>query len=343
MGLTVPLCFVSLGVDWNHGIALLSALLQRKGIATRLVLLKDWWSFARVVDETDAPWMVFSAVTQTDYSALVPYMRAASLAGKQVLLGGTWAGLGRPVDASVYRVCRGEGETLPDYFLVGEDRLFNERLVWQDVNALPLPDYELFKDLPFDRGLPGTAGKKCLPYVSSRGCPYPCTFCQIRQQPQGSRVRTQVEADLTELRDRYQPDVFFIGDAQVPVDVKAWRESWGEFRHPFVSYIRADIQPERLAWLIDRGMIGCAFGVESGDEWFRNTVLRKQLDDAEIWRTVAALNTANVWFIPFFMSGTPGETMVQRTKTAQMAKQLGPYAATWTYEELGPWESPQQS
>ena len=333
MALTLPLCFVSLGTDWNHGVALLSALLKARGIQTRLVLLKDWWGFARVIDETDAPWMTFSAVTQTDYEALVPFMRSASLAGKEVLLGGTWAGLERPVDASVSRVCRGEGETLPDYLVAGDDRLFCERMVWTDLNALPMPDYELFKDVPFDRGLPQTAGKKCLPYVSSRGCPFPCAFCQVRQQP-AFRVRTKVEADLTELRERYQPDVFFIGDANLPYDVAGWRASWGEFRHPFVAYIRADIKPDRLAWLIDRGLVGCAFGVESGDEFFRNTVLRKQLDDAELWRTVAALNAAGVWFMPYFMAGVPGETLAQQTKTVQMARALGPLSILWKYEEL---------
>jgi radical SAM superfamily enzyme YgiQ (UPF0313 family) len=333
VALTVPLCFVSLGTDWNHGVALLSALLKSNGFATRLVILKNWWDFSKVVDETDAPWMCFSAVTQTDYDALVPYMRLASIEGKDVLLGGTWAGLGRPVDWSVTQVCRGEGETLPDYLQAGDDRLFQARMVYPDLNALPPPDYDLFKAVPFDRGLPQTAGKMCLPYVSSRGCPFPCAFCQVRKQP-AFRVRTKVEEDLLELRERYQPDLFFIGDANLPYDMPKWRESWGEFRHPFVAYIRADIQPERLEWLIDRGMVGCAFGVESGDEFFRNTVLRKQLDDAELWRTVAALNTANVWFMPYFMSGVPGETFAQQTKTAQLARKLGPLSIVWKYEEL---------
>ena len=70
--------------------------------------------------------------------------------------------------------------------------------------------------------------------------------------------------------------------------------------------------PGHLDWLIDRGLIGCAFGVESGDERYRNDVLRKGLTDEALWRTVAALNAAGVWFMPY----------------------LGPLSITWGYEEL---------
>ena len=152
-------------------------------------------------------------------------------------------------------------------------------------------------------------------------------------------MRTKVEADLTELRDRYRPDLFFIGDATVPEFSAAWRASWGDFRHPFVCYIRPDIAPERLGWLIDRGMAGCAFGIESGDEGYRAAVLGKRITDDEVWRIVHTLRQRGIWFVPFFLTGTPGETMAIRTKTAQMAEAVGPYSVTWMYEELGSWAS----
>ena len=339
MDLTVPICFASLGVDYSHGAALLSAVLREKGIGTEVCLLRDWFDFMQRLARWDDPFVAFSAVTEADYHKSLPFMRAAKAAGKTVLLGGTWAGLGRSVDECVGRICRGDGETLPDYLLSGDDRLFRERMVCEDLNVLPLPDYDSFTAWPFERGLPETDGKKSLPYVSSRGCPYSCRFCQIRLQPQGVRVRTKVEADLTELRDRYRPDLFFIGDATVPEFSAAWRASWGGFRYPFVCYIRPDITPERLGWLIDRGMVGCAFGIESGDESYRAAVLGKRITDDEVWRTVHTLRQRGIWFVPFFLTGTPGETMAIRTKTAQMAEAVGPYSVTWMYEELGSWAS----
>lgn len=332
--LTVPLCVYPLSVRYNAGLALLSAILKARGIGTDLCLLSSESEFLRRLVGWHGPFVCFSAVTGVDYLRSLPYMKLAHEAGKTVLLGGTWAGLGKPVPEYVDYVCRGDGETLATFFLTGDDGLFRERLVTRDLNALPLPDYAMWEGIPFDRGLPETAGKYCLPYISSRGCPYPCTFCQIRQQPKGMRIRTKVEHDLRELTARYHPDLWFIGDALLPYFSQAWRESWGDFRAPFVAYIRADISPDDLGWLIDRGMTGCAFGVESGDEDYRNRVLRKGLTDDDLWRTVHALQRAGVWYVPYFMYGTPGETLVHRTKTAAMARTIGRYAVTWAYEAL---------
>jgi hypothetical protein len=333
LDLTLPLCFAPSPVRYNAGLALLSAILKARGVRTVLWQLEDLGAFWASLAASDSPWVCFSAVTETDYRKCLPFMRAAWEDGREVLLGGTWAGLGRPVDWSV-KVCRGDGETLADYLIDGDDRLFRERMVCQDLDALPVPDYELFEGVVFDRGLPFTDGKKCLPYLSSRGCPYACTFCQVRQQPKGVRIRRKVGEDLTALTARYRPDIWFIGDTLLPVWDRAWRESWGDFRAPFVAYIRADIHPDELAWLVDRGMVGCAFGIESGDESYRNTVLQKRLLDEEVWGTVRELERAGVWFIPYFMAGSPGETLAMRTKTARMARQLGPLAITWQYEAL---------
>jgi anaerobic magnesium-protoporphyrin IX monomethyl ester cyclase len=335
--LTVPLVFYPLAVRYNAGLALLASILRARGIESDLCLLSSESEFLRRLVAWNSPVVCFSAVTETDYRRSLPYMRLAHDHGKLVLLGGTWTGLGRPVPDYVDLVCRGDGETLADYFLEADDRLFRELMVTRDLNALPVPDYEMWRDIPFDRGLPETDGKKCLPYLSSRGCPYPCTFCQIRQQPAGMRIRTKVAEDLTDLTARYRPDLWFFGDALLPYHSATWRKSWGRFRHPFVAYIRADASPEALGWLVDRGLTGCAFGIESGDEDYRNRVLRKGLTDAAIWRTVEILRANGVWFIPYFMHGTPGETMAIRTKTAAMARAIGPYAMTWQYEELTSW------
>jgi len=335
LALSVLFCFYPLSVAYNHGIALLSALCKQHGIGVELCLLGDKSGFSAVLASWRHPFVCFSVVTSSDYVASLPYMKAAHDAGKGVLLGGTWAGLDKPAPGYVDAVCRGEGETLPNFLLNGDGELFGEKLVFSgDLNNLPLPDYELFKNIPFDRGLPETQGKRCLPYFSSRGCPSRCSFCQVRQQPSEYRIRTMVGEDLGYLGERYKPDWFFIGDAQMPYVSPKWRSSWGEFRFPFAGYIRADIKPDLLDWLIDRGMIGCSFGIESGDERYRNEVLKKDLTDEQVWRTIDTLKRRGIWYVPFFMTGTPEESFAARTATVKMAKSVGKYSMIWRYEEL---------
>jgi radical SAM superfamily enzyme YgiQ (UPF0313 family) len=324
-------------VKYNHGIAVLSALCKRKGIETGLYVLDSVERFTDYLKANSPKYVCFSAVVGRDYALCVPFARVAESLGHIVFLGGPWAQLGHKADDCFHAVCRGEGETIPNFMLSRDTRMFKSPLACKDLNSLPLPDYEMFKDIPFDRGLPQTDGKKCLPYYSSRGCPFRCSFCQALFQPP-FRVRTKVAEDLGYLRDKYNPDFFFLGDATLPYWSESWRKSWEEFRHPFACYIRADIKPDLLEWLIDRGMEGCAFGVESGDEQYRNEVLHKDLTDEQVNRTASVLDKAGVWFIPFFMRNTPGEKLVHKTRTALMARNISPYSIIWNYEELK-WES----
>jgi len=148
------------------------------------------------------------------------------------------------------------------------------------------------------------------------------------------RIRRKMGEDLSLLSKRHNPDVFFLGDAMLPYHDRRWRESWGDFRHPFVCYIRADIEPETLEWLIERGLIGCAFGVEHGDEHFRNSVLKKHLTDEQLFATVETLQTNDIEYVPFFMTDFPGENFLMKTKTAKMAQKVGGYPVIWKYENL---------
>ena len=143
-----------------------------------------------------------------------------------------------------------------------------------------------------------------------------------------------MEEDLTEITERYNPDLVFIGDAMLPYYSEKWRNSWGELRYPFFGYIRADLPKETLLWLIDRGMRQTAFGVESGDETYRNEVLKKGLTDEQLFATVDILKKHKIEFVPFYMQGTPKETFEIRAKTYRLKDKLGGYPFLTDYQEL---------
>jgi radical SAM superfamily enzyme YgiQ (UPF0313 family) len=272
-----------------------------------------------------------SCTARPDFERALPFAAVAGECGVCVLWGGPF---GVMMPDAISPVCRGDGETLPDFLLSGDDRLFREKLTWHDLNALPLPDYELFSGIPFNRGYGILARQNQIPYFSSRGCPYGCSFCLVRYQSQAVRVRTMVEEDLTGLVERYKPDLIFMGDALLPYYSEAWRNSWGNFRHPFFAYIHAGIDPASLGWLIDRGLCACSFGVESGDERHRNEVLGKSLSDEQLWRTVETLKRHNIGFVPFYMTHSPGETFMIRKKTHDLKEKIGGFPVVWDYEHL---------
>jgi len=329
--------FFPLFVAYNHGIALLSALCKAQGIETFLYILDDPEVFKSYLRDSDIPCVGFSCVTEHDYLKSIPFMEIAHEERKLVMLGGVYPRRMKYMpEAPADLICFGEGELLPEFFLSGDLEIFAKLMFYPDLNKLPLPDYELFKDIPFERAqLPVMKDKRILPYYSSRGCPYNCSFCEVRYQPKGVRIRYNVRDDISYLVDRYQPDIVFMGDALLPYYDKKWRDSWNDMIFPFAAYIRGDIPGDILQWLIEHGMIACAFGIESGNEEYRNNILKKQLLDSDIFNTVKILQKNNVEYAPFYMTDTPGETFTLKAQTYKMADKTGGYPVFFKYEELG--------
>lgn len=334
MAVKVLFAFYPLYIRYNHGLALLSRLCKDQGIDVDLCLLNDYEAFGKCIQSGRYDHICISCVCRADYEKAIPFAALAKANGHRVLLGGTWAPMMPEGIDSFPPICRGDGETLPDFFLDGNDSLFRKQMFCADLNNLPLPDYDLFKDYPFERGYGVLEGKTQLPYFSSRGCPYRCTFCLTRHQAPIVRIRTKVQEDLDELVGRYHPDIIFMGDALIPYYSKAWRDSWCEFRHPFFAYIHAGIEPEILDWLIDRGLMSCLFGIESGDERFRNDVLKKNLTDDQLFKTVETLRKHNIPYAPFYITGMPGESFALKARTYRMMEDVGGLPVMNQYEPL---------
>ncbi len=327
-------CFVPLFVDWNHGIALLSAILKGHDTETDLILLDNMPDFLEKVDSGHYDYIGFSCTTVHDYTQALPYIAEAVNKGQKVLLGGVYIQRMKPKLKGV-KVCTGDGELLPMFINYGTEDVL-DGFICENLDNLPLPDYDLFTGIPYNREVSWLAPETTyLPYYSSRGCPFRCKFCEVHfQNPPYQRIRRKVGEDLSFLLQKYEPDVLVLGDALPPYYDEKWRESWGNVHHPFVTYLRADAKESELRWLKDHGLVGCFFGVESGNEVYRNQVLGKSLHDKDILRTVAVLNEMGVPFMAAYMRGTPDETWELQGETAKFMEDLGGNPIVYNYESL---------
>lgn len=319
-------------VDWNHGIALLSSICKQEGIETNLILLDDMNEFLTTIHGKHYDYICFSCITMQDYSFSLPFILAAVHYGQNVLLGGLFASRFNPTINGV-RNCTGDGELLPMFIKQGNKRVLNG-YICADIGSLPLPDYDLFDGIPYNRELTWfPVETKYLFYASSRGCPYQCRFCTVwHQKPQRQRIRYRVEEDLTKLIARYNPDMIAMGDSLPPYYDAQWRDSWGDVNHPFVSYMRADIKESELIWMYDHGLTACFFGVESGNEKYRNQVLGKNLSNKDILRTVGLLKEMDIHYIASFIRGGPGETWEIQGESAKFAREIGCRSRFYNYE-----------
>jgi len=334
MAIKILFCFYPLYVKYNHGIALLSSLCKAFDIDTEIYLLDNIDNFNKYLQYRKFDYIAYSCVTKKDYMLSLPFMYFTDAIGYFNLLGGVYPRYGFSINAPVKVICRGDGEMLPLFLTNNYLKIFETPDYYKDLNNLPLPDYDLFKSIPYNRKLPLGDFKKPLPYSSSRGCPFRCSFCATNLQPNGVRIRTKVGNDLDYLVSKYTPDVIHFMDELIPYYDNDWKESWNNFRFPFIAYIRADIKESDLLWLIDRGLSGCFFGIESGNEEFRNKILGKNLSDKQINETINILNANKIPYIASYIQGVPGESWELQADTVEFSRKIGGNPIFYQYENV---------
>ncbi len=329
----VLFCFYAIPLHYNHGVALLSRLCKDAGIEVDIYMPEDLYLFQEKLRSKKYDLVGFSISILKDFNLCKPYIDLALRNGNEVALGGTFFRRNNPneYDGRCF-ICRGEGELLPEFILHGDETIFNTRFVNPDIESLPLPDFEA--PMRYDGDIPRFKPRKMVPYYASRGCIGKCNFCDVQHQTGVVRIRRKAKEDMQNIVNIHSPEMIFIGDETAPYYDDGWRESWEDFKFPFYAYIRADIPKETLLWLIERGMVGCAFGVESGDEAYRNDVLGKNLFDRDIYRTAEILRQHNRHFVHFYMTGTRGETNELKYKTIKFMESIGGYPVLFGYTEV---------
>ena len=247
-----------------------------------------------------------------------------------------------PVDI----ICRGEGEyplldlankidqdeditrTLSCWFKEDGKIVKNDqRYLVEDLNQLPFPDRKLYASkYPYFR-------KSQKAFMASRGCPFNCTFCFNHQykklyEGKGKFVRHRSVANLIqeikEVRDRNQG----LRTAYMQDDNFILNKDWlGEFADqyareinlPFICLIRADLTDETtIRQLSKANCKNVFFGIETGSERLRNTLLQKGLTDEQIFHTAHLLKKYGIKFRTYNIVGLPGETIEEAYKTVEI-------------------------
>jgi anaerobic magnesium-protoporphyrin IX monomethyl ester cyclase len=344
------------------GILSLSAVLRRAGHETCLALAERR-GFLGCVREFGPDILAYSVTTgfHLYYVGLNRQLKKElEKTGKQVLtlIGGPHATFFPDIVESegVDVICRGEGEAavvdLADALARGEDYsgiqnlwvktsrgiIRNEmRPLLANLDLLPFPDRDLLFSIDrFTRDLPIKI------FFTSRGCPYLCTYCFNHRynslyEGKGEIVRyrsvNNVLEEIQQVRSKWQlKHLFFLSDTFV-LD-KAWVHEFSErysteVNLPFTCNVRANLVDEQVAADLKKaGCVSVLFGVESGDEYMRNNILKRHLSDQVLVRAAELLRAAGIRLYTQNILALPGETFSQALKTLALNQQLKP-AYAW--------------
>ena len=273
--------------------------------------------------EGEGPWLEISDIVDS-YLRDQPEFSAKGMLNPEL-------DLFREVNSLSYKTSDGQLHRNPDGQVIA------------DLDGLPWPAYHLFKMDRYTNLQPATdaiPGARSFSILTSRGCPYRCTFCSQSIMPIKWRARSPenvIEEWRHLVKDLGALEIGVLDDsanirknrlhqlADALIDNQINHVPW-----IFVNGIRANLADlDLLVKLKKAGLKRTAFGVETGDEQMI-VKIDKHIDHDTIRQAFKNAKAAGIETIGFFIIGLPGDTRETMQKTIDFAIELDPMIANFS-------------
>ena len=195
----------------------------------------------------------------------------------------------------------------------------------QNLDALPLPAYKYIQMKRYR-----ITGMKLLPIISSRGCPFQCSFC-VASQMFGAKYRARssknVLDELEWLKDEYDAEGIAFQDDTLTFDKKRALEICDgmierKLKLPWGCSSRADVvTKEVLAKMAKAGCDEICFGVESGCQRIRDSI-KKKVTTEQCENAIKWAKEAGIFVTVSVILGYPGETKETLRKALTLSAKL---------------------
>lgn len=200
-----------------------------------------------------------------------------------------------------------------------------------DVKTLPFPAWHYFNMDCYGGYV--QKNKKCLPVMSSRGCPQSCTFCYKGIFGTSIRLRDakSVVDEIQYLKDNFNIEEFSMLDENFTFSKQHVMDVCNllierEINLPWYlgNGVRVDsADEEAIALMKKAGCYRIALGVESGNEDILKE-LKKRITKDQVRHAVALYKKYGYEISPFFLIGAPSETYQTAMDTINFAIELNP-------------------
>ncbi len=225
----------------------------------------------------------------------------------------------------------------------GKIRHTHERPALANLDTLPFPAYKYFKMERYSSLQPAMDAierGKSFSLMTSRGCPYRCTFCSQSVMAEKWRARSpeNVVAEWRHLVEDWGAQEIGVLDDSANIDRKRLRavsellikEKLNHVPWIPINGIRANLADEDLLRLMKQA--GCkrvAFGVETGDEEILESIDKRVTHD-QIRAAFKNAKKIGLETVGFFIIGLPGDNEQTMEKTIRYACELDPLVANFS-------------
>lgn len=350
---------------FQPAVAQLSACLKSAGHKTSLIHIKDrikQSQFVRLLNKHHPDLLAFSFT-----SLMFPYIKNliswAEPLNIPIICGGNHPSVAPDEVLSlkgVTAVCLGEGdEALVEFCnkLEKNQEISNiknihiktregiiknpVRPLLNNLDSLPGLDYELFE---YERIREFKYCKRIM-IQAGRGCPYNCGYCtsffKNLYTGHSNYVRFRSVDRLLELIEcalKTYPQAHEIGFMD---DSLITNQEWfREFVQKYKSCINLpyccsshpnEINPEMASLLKKSNCFFIGIGIENGNSYVRNNIMRRGLTDKHITDAFSILKSVNIQTLAFNILGAPEETMKSLLDTVKLNAQVNPDYVSLSY------------
>jgi radical SAM superfamily enzyme YgiQ (UPF0313 family) len=305
-------------------LAILASYLRQFGHELKIVDMASGQDYKNIEFDPDVVGITGTTPTILDAYECADYFGSL---GKRIIIGGPHASvMPNEAVAHAHSVVIGEGEIIfkeiLDLFSKGDLQEILNGIPIKDLDEIPMPAYDLlnmeyYLSTPMAKlitCLPENARMGCL--LTSRGCPYHCTFCHnsfknIKYRfNSAKRVVDEIEFLIKEYHIEalfFIEDNFFVNKERVQEVCNLIIERG--INIPWGANARVDnLDEETLILAKKAGCIQVTFGWESGsqkmlDKYEKGTTIKQNEDSIKICNNVGIMANGTV------MIGGPGETI----------------------------------
>jgi radical SAM superfamily enzyme YgiQ (UPF0313 family) len=274
-------------------------------------------------------------------------------------------------DDSIDYIIRGEGEetfvdllqalsgTIQISSVLGLSYTINKKIVHNqdrklidNLDSIPFPAWEKLPLELYSAPPHWDLKSPCFPILSTRGCPYRCTYCSLKVMGKIYRMRSvkNIVDEIEWLVNNFGAKEIMFMDATFPLKKEHGIAVCQEIikrglnkKMVWMCETRVNhVDLEILKMMKKAGCKRVAYGIESGVQELLNNI-KKGFILEQVENAVRLTKKAGIEIIAYFMLGLPGETKEKSLQTISFAKKLGvdfvkfnltvPYPGTELYNQ----------
>ncbi|MBL7197448.1 MAG: cobalamin-dependent protein [Candidatus Omnitrophica bacterium] len=205
----------------------------------------------------------------------------------------------------------------------------------KNIDELPFPDRDLIPYHLFKPNMYSIRYKRCFSMLTSRGCPYGCSFC-ASYLTMGKQYRTHsaeyVIDEMIYLKNKYNAQQLIINDDSFTLDrnrlIKICENmSKKKLNLNFFCFSQINVVDKEILKLMkSAGCYNIGFGVESASSQVLQS-MNKKVPLEKCKEVISAANQLGMKTQAYFIFGKEGETAENIKETIQYAIELNPTLA----------------